>query len=87
MTARSSRETAHPARRNRSSGRARTKRAAQPTPELTNLDKVFWPDEGVTKRDLLKHYADMAKFLLPHIRDWAMVMKRYPNGIPRSIFT
>ena len=47
---------------------------------LTNLAKPFWPDEGITKGDLLQYYADVAPVLLPHLRDRAMVMKRYPNG-------
>ena len=48
--------------------------------KLTNLQKVFWNDEGITKRQLLQYYADVAPVLLPHLRDRAMVMKRYPNG-------
>jgi bifunctional non-homologous end joining protein LigD len=48
--------------------------------KLTNLDKLFWRDGGITKRDLLQYYADVAPALLPHLRDRAMVMKRYPNG-------
>ena len=48
---------------------------------LTNLDKVFFPRAGLAKRDLLRYYADVAAILLPHLRDRAMVMKRYPNGI------
>ena len=47
---------------------------------LTNLHKPFWPELGITKGDLIQYYADVAPFLLPHIRDRAMVMKRYPNG-------
>ena len=47
---------------------------------LTNLTKVFWADERITKRDLLQYYADVSPHLLPHIADRAMVMKRYPNG-------
>ncbi|HYK53428.1 MAG TPA: hypothetical protein VEV38_07855, partial [Candidatus Eremiobacteraceae bacterium] len=47
------------------------------TVSLTNLDKHFWP--AITKRDLLRYYADVAPYLLPHIKDRAMVMKRYPN--------
>lgn len=47
---------------------------------LTNLGKVFWPDLGLTKRDLLQYYADVAPLLLPHIEDRPMVMKRYPDG-------
>jgi bifunctional non-homologous end joining protein LigD len=49
--------------------------------QLTNLRKVFWPDLGLTKRDLLQYYTDISAALLPHLTDRAMVMKRYPNGI------
>jgi bifunctional non-homologous end joining protein LigD len=49
--------------------------------QLTNLGKVFWPELGFTKADLLQYYADVSPALLPHLRDRAMVMKRYPNGI------
>jgi bifunctional non-homologous end joining protein LigD len=54
--------------------------------QLTNLDKIFWPELGLTKRDLLQYYADMAPWLLPHLHDRAMVMKRYPNGIRGKCF-
>ena len=47
---------------------------------LTNLDKPFWTEPRITKGDLIQYYADMAPVLLPHIRDRAMVMKRYPHG-------
>jgi bifunctional non-homologous end joining protein LigD len=47
---------------------------------LTNLEKPFWPDRGLTKADLLQHYADVAPVLLPHIQGRPMVMKRYPHG-------
>ncbi len=50
------------------------------TVRLTNLDKPFWPALGLTKRDLLQYYADVAPVLLPHLRDRPMVMKRYPDG-------
>jgi bifunctional non-homologous end joining protein LigD len=53
---------------------------------LTNLDKVFWPQAGYTKRDLLQYYADLAPALLPHLADRAMVMKRYPNGAAGEFF-
>ena len=53
---------------------------------LTNLGKPFWPQLGLTKRDLLQYYLDVAEVLLPHIRDRAMVMKRYPNGAAGSFF-
>jgi bifunctional non-homologous end joining protein LigD len=47
---------------------------------LTNLDKPFWPELGIVKRELLQYYADVAHVLLPHLADRAMVMKRYPDG-------
>jgi bifunctional non-homologous end joining protein LigD len=53
---------------------------------LTNLGKPFWPDSGITKRDLLQYYADVSPWLLPHLRDRAMVMKRYPNGAKGKCF-
>jgi bifunctional non-homologous end joining protein LigD len=53
---------------------------------LTNLRKLFWPSLGVSKGDLLQYYADVAPVLLPHLRDRAMVMKRYPNGATGPFF-
>jgi bifunctional non-homologous end joining protein LigD len=53
---------------------------------LTNLQKVFWPDLGITKGDLIQYYADVSAVLLPHIRGRAMVMKRYPNGAMGDFF-
>ena len=53
---------------------------------LTNLRKIFWPELGLTKRDLLQYYLDVAEVLLPHIRDRAMVMKRYPHGAAGPFF-
>jgi bifunctional non-homologous end joining protein LigD len=53
---------------------------------LTNLGKVFWPELGLTKGDLLQYYAAVADVLLPHIRDRAMVMKRYPHGAAGDFF-
>jgi len=54
--------------------------------KLTNLDKLFWPKRGVTKRDLIQYYLDVAPVLLPHLKDRAMVMKRYPNGAAGDFF-
>jgi bifunctional non-homologous end joining protein LigD len=53
---------------------------------LTNLPKLFWPELGISKRDLIQFYADLAPALLPHLHDRAMVMKRYPNGAAREFF-
>ncbi len=60
--------------------------AAGKTVRLTNLDKPFWPELGVTKGDLIQYYADVAPLLLPHVRDRAMVMKRYPHGAAGEFF-
>ncbi len=54
---------------------------------LTNLEKIFWPELGLTKRDLLQYYLDVSPWLLPHLKDRAMVMKRYPNGIAGGSFS
>jgi bifunctional non-homologous end joining protein LigD len=54
--------------------------------QLTNLDKLFWAERRITKRDLLQYYADVAPVLLPHLVDRAMVMKRYPNGAAGKCF-
>jgi bifunctional non-homologous end joining protein LigD len=54
--------------------------------QLTNLRKPFWPELGIAKGDLLQYYADVALLLLPHIRDRAMVMKRYPHGAYGEFF-
>jgi bifunctional non-homologous end joining protein LigD len=53
---------------------------------LTNVKKPFWPELGLVKGDLLQYYADIAPVLLPHVRDRAMVMKRYPNGAGGEFF-
>jgi bifunctional non-homologous end joining protein LigD len=53
---------------------------------LTNLQKIFFPALGKTKRDLLLYYAAVSRALLPHLQDRAMVMKRYPNGIEGKFF-
>ena len=47
---------------------------------LSNLDKPYWPEEGITKGDLLRYYRDVAPTLLPHLRDRPFTMKRYPDG-------
>ncbi len=54
--------------------------------KLTNLKKLFWPELGITKRDLIQYYADVAPALVPHLVDRAMVMKRYPNGAAGEFF-
>jgi bifunctional non-homologous end joining protein LigD len=47
---------------------------------LSNLDKLFWPDEGITKGDLLRYYRAIAPVLVPHLRGRPFTMRRYPDG-------
>lgn len=54
--------------------------------QLTNLDKVYWPDEGYTKGDLIRYYYEVSKYILPYLKDRPLIMKRYPNGIRGSYF-
>jgi bifunctional non-homologous end joining protein LigD len=61
-------------------------RSGGETVRLTNLMKLFWPELGITKRDLLQYYLDVSPYLLPHVKDRAMVMKRYPNGAGGEFF-
>jgi bifunctional non-homologous end joining protein LigD len=53
---------------------------------LTNLHKMFWPHHKIAKRDLLQYYVNVSKYLLPHLLDRPMVMKRYPNGADGEFF-
>jgi bifunctional non-homologous end joining protein LigD len=54
--------------------------------KLSNLDKVFWPKEGITKGDLLAYYRAVAPVLVPHLKDRPFTMKRYPDGIEGDFF-
>ncbi len=54
--------------------------------KFTNLDKVYYPEEGYTKRDLLNYYDSVASLLLPHLKDRPLSLKRYPNGIHEQFF-
>jgi bifunctional non-homologous end joining protein LigD len=56
------------------------------TLKLSNLDKPFWPDEGITKGDLLAYYRDVAGVLVPHLKDRPFTMKRYPDGAYGKFF-
>lgn len=53
---------------------------------LTNISKVYWPGEGITKGDLLDHYLRVSRWLVPHLAGRPMILKRYPNGIDRPFF-
>jgi bifunctional non-homologous end joining protein LigD len=55
--------------------------------ELSNTGKVLFPDDGITKGDLIEYYADMAERMLTYFRDRPVTMMRYPDGItgPRIV--
>ena len=61
-----------------------------PEPErrvsLTNLNKVFWPEEGYTKGDLIEYYRAISRWLLPYMADRPVVLTRYPDGIEGKNF-
>jgi bifunctional non-homologous end joining protein LigD len=57
-----------------------------PTPTLTHLNKVYWPDEGYTKKDLIDYYRDVAPIILPYLRDRPESLNRHPNGIKSASF-
>lgn len=53
---------------------------------LTSLDRIYFPDEGYTKADLLRYYSTVAKYILPYLKDRPLIMKRYPTGIKGPSF-
>jgi bifunctional non-homologous end joining protein LigD len=54
------------------------------TLELTKLNRVLWPDDGVTKGDLLAYYRDIAPVILPHLNDRPVTLRSFPGGIDES---
>jgi bifunctional non-homologous end joining protein LigD len=53
---------------------------------LSNLDKLYWPEDGITKGDLLAYYWNVADLLLPHLHDRPLTMKRMPDGLAGEPF-
>ncbi len=53
---------------------------------FTNLHKVLWPEDGITKGELLRYYARISPWLLPALADRPLHMQRYPNGIDEEAF-
>jgi bifunctional non-homologous end joining protein LigD len=53
---------------------------------VSNLDKVYWPGDGITKGDLLAYYWNVAGLLLPHLHDRPLTMKRMPDGLAGEPF-
>ena len=59
---------------------------ADRTVRFSNLDKVFWPEEGYTKGDLIAYYKTVSPWLLPYLRNRPVVLTRYPDGITGKSF-
>lgn len=57
-----------------------------PKYNLTNLNKIYWPQDGYTKGDLLYYYESIAPTILPYLKDRPMVLNRHPNGIDHENF-
>jgi len=61
-------------------------RSARSNVKFSNLDKVFWPEEGYTKGDLLSYYEQVADLLVPYLHERPIHMLRYPDGIEGKLF-
>ncbi|PYN72278.1 MAG: DNA ligase [Candidatus Rokuibacteriota bacterium] len=92
----SSGDAVAPRRRGRAGSGARASRNSSPSSSavpveekrvvITNPKKVFWPDEGYSKLDLIEYYDAVAPWLLPYLRDRPLVLTRYPDGIKGKSF-
>ena len=54
--------------------------------KLSNIDKIYWPKEKITKGEMLQYYAKVVKRLLHYTKDRPLVMHRFPNGITKQAF-
>src|SRR3982751_4328480 len=72
--------------------RATTKKSEQKltignrTVAVTNLDKVLYPGNGFTKGQVIDYYIRVAPYLLPHLKNRPVTLKRYPNGVGGEFF-
>ncbi len=66
--------------------RRRTERERARPVHFTNLDKVFWPDLGYTKGDLIRYYDQVAEGMLPHLHERPAHLLRLPDGIRGKAF-
>jgi bifunctional non-homologous end joining protein LigD len=54
--------------------------------KFTNLSKVYWPEDNITKRDMLNYYYQVAEFIVPYLKDRPQSLNRFPNGIHGKSF-
>jgi bifunctional non-homologous end joining protein LigD len=64
----------------------RASAATPPQVAFTNLDKVFFPELGLTKGDVIAYYRRIAPYILPHLKDRPLTLRRWPNGISGDDF-
>lgn len=57
------------------------KKVNRHTLKFTNLSKIYWPEDGVTKRDMLNYYDQIAPYILPYLKDRPQSLNRFPEGI------
>ncbi|RYG10914.1 MAG: DNA ligase D, partial [Chitinophagaceae bacterium] len=56
------------------------------TVKLTNQNKIYWPNEKITKGEVVNYYRDMAQYILPHLKDRPLSLNRHPNGVTKPGF-